>query len=368
MTFLHSFDTYKRDSISSLIYSKTEYDVKRALTKSGSLTLDDFAALISPAAETKLEEMAAQSQRLTKQRFGNTIQMYIPLYLSNECQNICTYCGFSYNNKIPRLTLNDTQVLNEVEAIKKLGFDHILLLTGEAQKTVGMPYFERILKLIRPYFSHISMEVQPLDEDEYSRLIDLGLHTVLVYQETYDRDVYKEFHPKGRKSNFDYRLETPDRLGKAGIYKMGIGALLGLSDFRIESYLVASHLQYLEQTYWRSKFSISFPRLRPAEGVIKPRVHVTDRNLVQLITAYRIFNHNVELSLSTRESSTFRDQVLKLGITSMSAGSRTDPGGYAADKGALKQFEISDERSPSEVAAAIRTQGYEAVWKDWMSL
>jgi 2-iminoacetate synthase len=365
MGFSEIFHTHDWDDVKHSIYSKTSLDVENALNKKGARNLEDFKALISPAAAPYLEQMAALSKKLTLERFGKTMQMYVPLYLSNECQNICTYCGFSYQNKLKRVTLSDAQILKEIEAVKKLGFDHVLIVTGEANKTVGLDYFKNALKLIRPHFSHIAMEVQPLDQNEYEELISLGLNTVLVYQETYHQEDYRLHHPKGKKSNFEYRLETPDRLGRAGIYKMGLGVLLGLEDWRTDSFFTAFHLSYLEKTYWQTKYSISFPRLRPAEGVQAPKVEVSDKELVQLICAYRIFDQEIELSISTRESKKFRDNIIKLGITSMSAGSKTNPGGYAVEPQSLEQFEIDDDRSPEEIAAMLKVSGYEPVWKDW---
>ncbi|MCH8904733.1 MAG: 2-iminoacetate synthase ThiH, partial [Bacteroidetes bacterium] len=340
-------------------------DVRRVLSNYSNCTLDDFMTLLSPAAEPYLEEMAFISQYITRKRFGNTIQMYIPMYLSNECQNICTYCGFSMDNKIKRVTLNSDQIMEEVEVIKSFGYDHVLLLTGEANVSVGVSYFKNVLELIRPHFSNISMEVQPLEQQDYEELMQQGLSTVLVYQETYKKDRYKSYHPKGKKSNFNYRLDTPDRLGKAGIFKIGLGSLIGLEDWRVEAWHVAQHLEYLEKHYWKTKYSISFPRLRPAQGFENLEIHINDKELVQLICAYRIFNENLELSLSTREDETFRNNAVNFGITSMSAGSKTNPGGYAADKESLEQFEINDERNPAEIATMIKSNGYEPVWKDW---
>ncbi len=363
-SFKEIFDQYHWDDVKSSIYNKTQQDVERALA-SEERSIEDFKALISPAAKPYLEEMAHQSREITLKRFGNTMQLYAPLYLSNECQNICTYCGFSYNNKIRRKTLSNVEILKEVEALKKMGFEHVLLVTGEANQTVGMDYFRNAMNIIRPHFANVSIEVQPLDEEDYAELSDLGVHAVLVYQETYHQEDYKLHHPKGKKSNFYYRLDTPDRLGEAGIHKMGLGALIGLEDWRTESFFVALHLQYLERKYWKTKYSISFPRLRPFSGGLDPKVEMTDPELVQLICAYRLLNEEVELSLSTRESEKFRDNVMKLGITSMSAGSKTNPGGYAVEKESLEQFEISDERTPAEIAELIRRQGYEPVWKDW---
>ena len=363
--FTELFNTYNWDEVKQSVYSKTRIDVENALNKTTKRDLEDFKSLISPAAIDYIEPMAQLSHRLTQKRFGKTIQMYAPLYLSNECQNICTYCGFSFDNKIKRKTLSDTEILKEAEAIKALGYDHILLVTGEANQTVGVPYLKNAIRLLRPLFSLISMEVQPLDQQEYEEVISVGLNTVLVYQETYNKEDYKLYHPKGKKSNFNYRLETHDRLGKAGIHKMGLGALIGLGDWRTDSFFAALHLTYLEKKYWRTKYSISFPRMRPAEGIIEPTVVMNDKELVQLICAYRILNQEVELSISTRENENFRNNIIKLGITSMSAGSKTNPGGYAVEKESLEQFAISDERSPQEIEQLIRSIGYEAVWKDW---
>jgi len=363
-TFKDLFDTYHWEEVSSSIYGKTSADVLRALS-THKRSLEDFKALLSPAAAPYLEQMAVLSRQLTLKRFGKVMQLYVPLYLSNECNNICTYCGFSFDNKVRRKTLTSLEIMQEVAVLKSMGYDHVLLVTGEANQTVHVDYFRKVLELIVPHFSHISMEVQPLDTNDYSELIAKGLNTVLVYQETYHREDYKKHHPKGKKSNFDYRLETADRLGQAGIHKMGLGVLIGLEDWRTDSFFTALHLAYLEKKYWRSKYSLSFPRLRPFSGGLEPKVAMTDRELVQLICAYRLFNQEVELSISTRESMTFRDHVISLGITAMSAGSKTNPGGYAVEPESLEQFEISDERSPAEIAAMLRSKGYEPVWKDW---
>ncbi|MGO2236158.1 MAG: 2-iminoacetate synthase ThiH [Marinomonas sp.] len=343
---------------------KTEQDVLRALSKD-KLDVDDFAALIAPAAEPYLLEMVAKSEQLTLQRFGNTLSLFAPLYLSNTCANECTYCGFSMSNAIRRLTLNETQVGKEVAAIKGKGFDHILLVTGETNK-VSMPYFERMIPLIKPHFSQLSMEVQPLDADEYKQLQGIGLDGVLVYQETYRRKTYLEHHLRGNKSNFNYRLDAPDRIGQAGIHKIGLGVLLGLEDWRTDSVMMAHHLRHLQKRYWRSRFSVAFPRIRPCEGGIVPKSVISDRQLVQLIAAWRLFDRDLEMSLSTRESPEFRHHAVRMGFTTMSAESKTQPGGYADDsQEALEQFEISDERPVAEIMAMIREQGREVVWKDW---
>ncbi|WP_430403374.1 2-iminoacetate synthase ThiH [Fluviicola sp.] len=364
MTFTEIFSSTNWDEAKASIYAKNASDVERALS-SKKRNLEDFKALISPAAEPYLEQMAQESHALTKKRFGKTIQLYTPMYLSNECNNICTYCGFSFDNKIRRKTLTDEEILQEVAYLKAHGFNHILLVTGEANQTVHVPYFKRVMDLIRNEFANISIEVQPLEEAEYCVLHEAGVYSVLVYQETYHQDVYKAYHPKGKKSNFEYRLDTPDRCGRAGIHKIGLGVLLGLEDWRTDSFFCALHLDYLQKAYWQTKYSISFPRMRPAEGIIEPNVIVGDRELVQLICAYRLLNEDVELSVSTRESEHFRNHIIPLGVTTMSAGSKTNPGGYVVEPESLEQFEISDERSVEQIAKLIQDAGYEAVWKDW---
>ncbi len=362
--FQDTFEKYNWDEVRTSIYSKTDKDVLRALSTT-KRDIEDFKALISPAAAPYLEQMAQLSHQLTQKRFGKTIQLYAPLYLSNECQNICNYCGFSFDNKIKRKTLSGIEILQEAQYLKQQGFEHALLVTGEATQTVGVGYLQNSIKLLKDVFSNISIEVQPLEQNEYEVLINEGLYAVLVYQETYHKDNYKDYHPKGKKSNFNYRLDTPDRLGKAGIHKIGLGVLIGLEDWRTDNFFTALHLNYLEKKYWQTKYSISFPRLRPAEGLIEPKVIISDKELVQLICAWRIFNEELELSISTRESEVFRNNIIKLGTTSMSAGSRTNPGGYTIEEESLEQFEINDDRSVEEIINQIKKTGYKPVWKDW---
>ncbi|CAN5175677.1 2-iminoacetate synthase ThiH [soil metagenome] len=363
-SFKEIFVTYDWDEVAVDIYSKTAKDVRNALD-APKRNLEDFKALISPAAAPFLEEMAKLSHQRTQMRFGKTIQMYAPMYLSNECNNICTYCGFSYDNKIKRKTLSAAEILSEIEVLKLHGFNHILLVTGEANLTVHVDYFLQAIKIIKQHFANISIEVQPLNQEEYEQLQKAGIYSVLVYQETYHKEIYKQYHLKGKKSNFYYRLETPDRIGSAGIHKIGLGVLLGLEDWRTDSFFCALHLDYLQKKYWQTKYSLSFPRIRPAAGTRKTDFHISDKELVQLMCAYRLLNEDLELSISTRESELFRNNIIKLGTTTMSAGSKTNPGGYAIDTESLEQFEISDERSAAEIAELITANGYEPVWKDW---
>jgi len=363
--FKDIFDAFSWDDVQASIYSKTTNEVETALASSNR-TLEDFKALISPAAIPYLEQMAQLSHQLTQKRFGRTIQLFAPMYLSNECNNICTYCGFSLDNKIKRKTLTAAEILQEINVIKQHGFNHILLVTGESNHTVHVDYFLNAIEIIKPHFANISIEVQPLSQDEYEQLQRAGVYSVLVYQETYHKEKYKEYHLKGKKSNFYYRLETPDRIGLAGMHKIGLAVLLGLEDWRTDSFFCAMHLDYLQKTYWQTKYSLAFPRIRPAEGVDIANYHINDKELVQLLCAYRLLNEEVEISISTRESALFRNHLIKLGATTMSAGSKTNPGGYSVDEDSLEQFEISDERTPEEVATVIAASGYEPVWKDWI--
>jgi 2-iminoacetate synthase len=365
MTFVDTWKAHDFAQTAARIASRTEADVRRALRYAPEgLNLDDLEALLSPAAAPYLEEMAQLSHRLTVARFGRTMQLYAPLYLSNVCSNICTYCGFSAQNRIARKILTDDEIQIEGEALRQLGFEHVLLVTGEVGH-VGRDYLAHAFRLLRPKFANLSMEVQPLDTGDYAALGRTGLSAVMVYQETYDAAAYPRFHLKGSKTDMAYRLETPDRLGRAGLKKIGLGALFGLSDWRADAWFTGLHLRHLEQTYWRTRYSISFPRLRPHEGGTVRLTAFSERDLVQALCAFRIFSREVELSLSTRESAAFRDRAIRLGFTSMSAGSRTNPGGYAVAPDSLEQFAVDDTRSPAEVAAMLRRAGYEPVWKDW---
>ncbi|MFM7743743.1 MAG: radical SAM protein, partial [Verrucomicrobiota bacterium] len=261
MPFAEVHAAHPWDEVLGSVAAKTEADVLRALARAeaDSADLEDFKALISPAAAPHLERMARLSHERTLRRYGRTMQLFAPAYLSNECQNVCTYCGFSAGNKVARRTLTPAEVLREAGALKRLGFGHVLLLTGESTK-VGLPYFREALSLLRPHFSSLSMEVQPLETEEYAELRRLGLNGVLVYQETYHRETYGTHHPKGRKSDFLHRLDAPDRVGAAGVHRIGLGALFGLEDWRAECFFTALHLLWLEKKHWRSRFSVSFPR------------------------------------------------------------------------------------------------------------
>ena len=363
--FSEEIEKYNWEGTTASIMAKTDMDVRRALAKEH-LSIDDFMALISLAAEPYLEEMAARSQAITQRRFGKVMSLYIPMYITNSCANACVYCGFNCHNDFERVILTPEQIKAECEAIKQLGpFENILLVTGENPAKAGTPYIEEALKICRPYFSNMTIEVMPLSSEDYARLTHAGLNGVVCFQETYHKERYKVYHPAGMKSLFEWRLNGYDRMGQAGVHKIGMGVLIGLEDWRTDVTYMARHLEYLRKRYWKTRYSVNFPRMRPSESGFQPNVVISDRQLAQLTFAFRLYDHDIDISMSTREAPFFRDHIMTLGPTSMSAGSKTDPGGYATYPQALEQFAVSDERTPSEVAAAIRRGGYEPVWKDW---
>lgn len=363
--FSDEIKRYDWDDTTRAINSKTARDVEIALSKEH-LNIDDFMALISPAAEPYIENMAQLSHKYTMERFGKTISMYIPLYVSNACSNYCVYCGFNHNNPMQRTTLTMEQVKAECEAIRRLGpFENLLIVSGEFPSVNGVDYIEKVLQTARPYFNNLTIEVMPMKENDYYRLTQSGLNGVVCFQETYNESNYKKYHPKGMKSIYEWRLNGYDRMGAAGVHKIGMGVLIGLEDWRTDVTMLARHLQYLRRNYWRTRYSINFPRMCPSEGGYQPKVVMSDKELAQLTFAFRLFDHDVDISYSTRENPAFRANMMRLGVTSMSAGSKTEPGGYATSPDALEQFEVSDDRTPLEVANEIRALGYEAVWKDW---
>ena len=343
----------------------TAEDVQRALSRK-SRDLADFAALISPAAAPHLEQLAEASHRATVQRFGRTMHLFAPLYLSNECVSVCTYCGFSAGNQIARRTLTPSEVALEGQELARRGFRHLLLVAGEHARIVSKDYLVSCVAALAPFVPSISVEVQVWETGTYRRLVEAGCDGLVVYQETYDQATYRAVHLKGKKRNEDWRLAAPDRGAEAGMRRLGIGALLGLhDDWRYEAIAVAAHARALMRRWWRCEISIALPRLRPAAGGFQPANPVGDREFVQLLCALRLLLPEVGLTMSTRETAPFRDALVRLGVTHMSAGSHTEPGGYAEESEAEPQFEIADARTPAQVASALRQAGYDPVWKDW---
>lgn len=362
------FDTRETIDIPDIHQALSSTDTLRIQQVLGKETLgeQDFLALLSPAAESFLEPLAQKAHRLTIHNFGRTIQLYTPIYLANYCSNACVYCGFNAENKIPRskLTLESLEV--EAKTIAATGLNHVLILTGESRTASPVEYLEECITLLRKYFSSIAIEIYPLTEEEYGRLIACGADGLTIYQEVYQPQIYDSLHPYGPKKDFRFRLEAPERAGRAGMRTINIGALLGLHDWREEAFILGLHAAYLQNAFPAAEIGVSFPRLRPEVGGFMPKTVVTDANLVQMMLAFRLFLPRVGIAISTRESSQLRDNLIKLGVTKMSGGSSTAVGGRCgADEATTPQFEISDERSVSEMAQAIYRAGYQPVYKDW---
>ena len=363
-------------------------DQFRNQNKTETVTIQRFKSLITPLSDSQFEDLAQEAYRLTRQHFGNTMRLFAPLYLSNECVNICKYCGFSRDNPILRTTLEIQKVQQEATHLADLGFRNLLLVAGEHPKFVSDSYLEECITQLRSSIPSISLEVGPMEAEQYRPLVNAGAEGLVVYQETYNREIYQEMHPSGPKRDFDWRLDCPERAYDAGFKRIGIGALIGLAPWQEEVVALATHAEYLLKTCWKSFLTISLPRLRPAAGEFEPRYPMSDRELVQLICALRVTFPQIGLVLSTREPVALRNGLFPLGITHISAGSHTEPGGYTGvdkatlhhtEKGIIKpllqiegeklqateQFQIADERSPAEVASLLRSLGLEPVWKDW---
>ena len=363
MSFVDEMNKIDLEQLNQSIYFAEEVDVERVLNKNR-YSINDFPVLISPAAKPYIETMAALSKKITLLRFGKTVKLYAPVYISNECVNSCKYCGFNTANRIERITLNRDEVLEEADVLYNLGFRHILLVSGEAKDKVPVDFIAEIAEVLSKKFAAISIEVYPVNTEEYRLLLKSGVTGIAVYQETYNRELYSQLH-KGPKADFDFRLKTPERAGEAGFRELGIGALIGLSDFRVDMTCVAMHAAWLMKKYWKSQISISFPRLRNAQGGFQPAVAVRDRELAQLVFALRMVLPDADLVLSTRENPEFRNEMAGIGVTRMSAGSRTNPGGYLKADSSLEQFEVADKRPPAEIAEMLTNRDLEPVWKDF---
>ena len=406
MSFVAEFNSLPLEALVKRSLETSPAAARQTLAKE-KLSLADFAQLISPAAAELLEPLSRRSQQITQQRFGKVIRLFAPLYLSNECINNCKYCGFSRDNAILRVTLSVDEVRREARALAAQGFRNILLVAGEHPKFVSNGYMAECVAALHEEIPSVSLEVGPMETDEYRPMVAAGADGLVVYQETYDRSIYDDMHTAGPKKKFDWRLETAERAYDAGFRRLGIGALFGLADWRYEALSVAAHADYLLKNCWKAQITLSLPRLRPCAGEFEPLTHLSDRELVQLVCAFRLMFPDVGLVLSTREPAKLRDGLFPLGITLISAGSHTEPGGYTgagkenihqtvrgriieagssewavgrestrADSTpdspqqtkattATGQFNIADDRSPEEVAKLIQSLGYEPVWKDW---
>ena len=366
MSFLPEALRLSREPVGERLAAAGGHDVLRALERERPGE-DDFLALLSPAADRHLEAMAGRARDLTLRHFGRTVSLFTPLYVSNHCANHCRYCGFAAGNDIPRSRLTMDEVRAEGEAIAATGLRQLLLLTGESPARAGVDYLEECVRTLRPLFPSLAVEVFPMSTEEYARLARAGVDGLTVFQETYDPALYADLHPAGPKRDYAWRIDTPMRGAEAGLRVVNIGALLGLSDWRREIFAAGLHAAWLMRRYPATDVAVSLPRMRPHAGAFQPARPVSDRELVQAMTALRIFLPRLSVTISTRETPQLRDNILPLGVTRMSAGVSTAVGGHAKES-STGQFEISDPRSVAEVCAMLRGKGYQPVFKDWEPL
>lgn len=354
------------ERVQELIRTRTRTDVERALNAAGTMNAEHLAALLSPAAEQALEPLATVSAHWTRQRFGHAVQFFAPLYVSNFCCNGCRYCGFNTaTTDTVRSALSVDEAVIEAECLARQGFSHILLVSGEDLVNTPPEYFVELAGRIRHLFSSIQVEIYALSTDEYRQLVAGGVDGVTMFQESYNRTVYKEMHAYGPKSDYDNRVDAVERAATAGMTFIGLGALLGINDWREEGFYLGLHADYVQKKYWRSCVSISYPRMRPAFGGEPPPAPVSDANLVQLMSALRANLPDATMVLSTRELPGFREKMVRIAVTKISAGAKTTPGGYSAATDAEAQFEVADQRPLAEVAQAISAMGFDPVMKDW---
>ncbi len=367
MGFYNTYAAYRDGDVPGRMESVSDQDVRRVLGKHN-LSTEDFLGLLSPAAMPHLERMAQRAHSLTVAQFGRTMVLYTPLYLSNFCTNSCLYCGFNQNNRIVRRQLTLEEVDTEARAIADTGLKHILILTGEAPAMASLDYIDDCCRVLRRYFPAIGMEIYALSQADYERLIASGVDSLTIYQETYNEALYSRLHPKGPKRDYRFRLDAPERACRSGLRAVNVGALLGLDSWRRDAFFTGLHAHYLQDRYPQTEISVSLPRMRPHAGGYPPGCIVEDRHIVQTMTALRLFMPRVGITISTRESARFRDRLLPLGVTRMSAGSSTAVGGRTVKGASTGQFEISDQRSVPEMVAMLRVAGWQPVFKDWQAL
>ena len=370
MSFYDIYQRYKNFDLEKIFSAASPVSIQ-AVLEIDNLDLDQFISLLSPEAENNLESMAQKAQAITRQNFGKTIQLYAPMYLSNYCDNACLYCGFNLDNHISRRKLTLEEVEKEAQFISSSGLKHILILTGESRSRSPVSYVRDCVKVLKKYFISISIEIYPLTEDEYSQLVVQGVDGLTIYQEVYDEQLYAKVHLRGPKKDYRFRLDAPERGAKAKLRSISIGALLGLGDWRSEAFFLGIHAKYLQDNFPDVEIGIAVPRIQPQVSGFKPICQVSDRNIVQIILALRIFLPRLGITISTRENPKFRENLLALGITRMSAGSTTNVGGYTLhreEKKQSSQFEIQDQRSVSQIKAILERKGYQPVFKDWLYL
>lgn len=367
MSFYYKYQQYKTFDFNKFFDSITDDYILRIISKD-SISELDFLALLSDKADKYLEMMAVKARRLTIQHFGKVVFLFTPLYLANFCTNRCAYCSFNVANSITRKKLTREEVEKEAQVISATGLRHILILTGESRQESPVSYIKECAEILRKYFTSISIEIYPLEVNEYAELVEAGVDGFTMFQEVYDEDTYKLVHPGGPKRNYRNRLDAPERACRASIRSVGIGALLGLDDWRREAFFTGLHADYLQGKYSSTEISLSLPRIRPHVGHFQPKCEVSDRNLVQIMLASRLFMPRAGITISTRERPELRDNLIGLGVTRMSAGSSTEVGGYALKEKSEGQFDISDERGVEEIKNMIYSKGYQPVFKDWQAI
>lgn len=367
MSFYNCYAEYKNMDCEAFFKQIKDEDILGILNKDKISKLD-FLALLSPCAEKHLEQIAQKAHQLSLQHFGKTILLYTPLYLSNYCVNKCAYCSYNVENKIKRKTLTMEEIEEEAKAIASSGLKHILVLTGESSKEAPVSYIVDAVKILKRYFDSISIEIYPLTTEEYIKVVEAGVDGLTIYQEVYDEAIYDKVHIKGPKKDYKFRLDAPERACIGKVRSVNIGALLGLDDWRREAFFTALHADYLQDKYTEMEVSVSMPRIRPHIGSFKDVYFVEDKNLLQIILAFRVFLPYIGITLSTREIQSFRDNLIPLGITKMSAGVSTEVGGHSSSSSGDSQFEISDNRSVEDVKKAILAKNYQPIFKDWMAL
>ncbi|MDR5658724.1 2-iminoacetate synthase ThiH [Serpentinicella sp. ANB-PHB4] len=367
MSFLDFKKNVSQINFDDYFSKVSKNDVLKALNKR-KVDYYDYLTLLSPVGENCLEEMAQKSRELSLQHFGKTILLYTPMYLSNHCVNVCAYCGFNKENNIPRKKLTAEEIEKEAKQIAATGLKHILILTGESREETPVSYIKDSVKILKKYFQGIAIEIYPLEENEYKALIDAGVDSLTIYQEVYDEEIYDKVHISGPKKDYKYRLDAPERACKAQIRGVNIGALLGINNWREEAFMTGLHGQYLQDKYPEVELSISLPRMRPHVGHKNYKELVNDKNLVQIMLASRIFLPRAGITISTREQKSFRDNLVPLGVTKMSAGVSTEVGGHSSEEKTPSQFDISDERTVQEMKEMILSKGYQPIFKDWMAI
>jgi len=367
MTFFDEVEKLERIDLDAAFGAVGQARVSSGLGRA-ERTPQDFLALLSPVAMRSLEDMARAASRLTLQQFGRNILLFTPIYVANYCTNYCVYCGFNRTHDIERRKLALDEVELEAKTIARTGLHHVLLLTGESREQSPPSYINECVAVLRRYFSSVSIEVYPLTATEYAEAVAAGVDGLTIFQEVYDREVYAAVHPAGPKRDYAFRLEAPERAGEAGIRTINIGPLLGLNDWRKEVFFAGLHAAYLQAKFPDVEISVSFPRMRPQFGGYKAKYPLSDRDLVQSIVALRLFLPRAGITISTRETAELRDNLVRLGVTKMSAGSSTAVGGHIDEVEGTGQFEICDKRSVEEMRQAISDLGYKPVLKDWHAI